>query len=71
MNSLYYYITGKGFCKGRDFFMHTVVVGGGGLELELVPGGGKDLAKWRRLEGMLVALPKAARLEYACLFQSE
>lgn len=44
MNSLYYYITGKGFCKGRDFFMHTVVVGGGGLELKLVPGGGKDLA---------------------------
>lgn len=48
-----------------------MVIGGGSLELELVPGGRKDLAKWRRLEGMLVTLPKAARLEYACLFHSE
>lgn len=28
--------------------MHPVVVGAGGLELEPVPRGGKDLSTWRR-----------------------
>lgn len=43
----------------------------GRLELELVPGYWKDLARWKRLGGMLVALLKVARLECACLFNSE
>lgn len=41
------------------------------LGLELVPGDRKDLARWRRLGGTRVALPKAARPDCASLFTSE
>ena len=41
------------------------------LDLELVPEDGKDSARWGSVGGMLVALPKAAGLECACLFNSE
>lgn len=40
------------------------------LDLVLVPEDGKDSAR-RSVGGMLVALPKAAGLECACLFNSE
>lgn len=67
MNGLEYYLTG--WYRGRDFFMHSEVVRE--LQLELVPEDRKDLTRWKRLGGMLVALPKAIRLEYACLFSSK